>query len=317
MTSEARLRPSSVLASLAVSLARAPRGRAGLTGEHITRLSAILPVKPARCPLSAITTLVLSTLLAACSAESGGGQTPASAPPQALSQPAETPARQAPRTSDGKADFSGIWNADRKFIYDINDALKPGETLPLQPWALKVTLERMSKDDPEARCLPTGVPRQAPYPWRIVQTATHMFFLFEGNIHSFRQIFLDGRPHPPDLDPTWYGHSIGRFEGDTLVIDTIGFNDKFWFDFAGHPHTEQLHTIERFRRPNFDTLEYEVTIDDPGAFTRAFTLYGSHTYADDMELMEYICNENNQDVEHIVGRDPRNKYVREGLVKGS
>ncbi|HET9360394.1 MAG TPA: hypothetical protein VFO58_11630, partial [Vicinamibacterales bacterium] len=112
-----------------------------------------------------------------------------------------------PRTADGKVDFSGIWGADRKFIYDINDALKPGESLPIQPWALKVTLERLSKDDPEALCLPTGVPRQAPYPWRILQTPTHMFFLFEGNIHSYRQIFMDGRTHPDDPDPTWYGHS--------------------------------------------------------------------------------------------------------------
>src|SRR5205814_112899 len=138
----------------------------------------------------------------------------------------------------------------------------PSETLPLQPWALKVTLERKSKDDPEANCLPTGVPRVAPYPYRILQTATHMFFLFEGNIHSYRQIFLDGRRHPADPDPTWYGHSIGTFEGDTLVIDTIGFNDRFWFDFAGHPHTGRLHTIERIRRPDVKTLEYEVTIAD-------------------------------------------------------
>ena len=90
----------------------------------------------------------------------------------------------------------------------------------------------------------------------------------------------------------------------------IGFNDKFWFDFAGHPHTEKLHTIERYRRPNFGTLEYEVTIDDPGAYTRPFTLYGSHEYDAGTELMEYICNENNQDVEHIVGKDPRNKYSK-------
>ena len=215
-----------------------------------------------------------------------------------------------PRTADGKVDFSGIWNADRRFIYDLHDALKPGEALPLQPWALKLTLERLSKDDPEANCLPTGVPRQAPYPWRILQTATHMFFLFEGNIHSYRQIFLDGRKHPEDPDPTWYGHSIGRFEGDTLVVETIGFNDKFWFDFAGHPHTERLRTTERFRRPDFSTIEYEVTVDDPGAYTRPFTLYGRHSYAENTELMEYICNENNQDVQHLVGKDPRNKYSK-------
>ena len=237
---------------------------------------------------------------------------PAMAQGEALKTPKRvaTPAA-TPRTADGKVDFSGIWTPDRKFIYDINDALKPGETLPIQEWALKVTLERLSKDDPEALCLPAGVPRQAPYPWRILQTPTHMFFLFEGNIHSYRQIFLNGKhPDSADLDPTWYGHSIGRFEGDTLVIDTVGFNDKFWFDFAGHPHTEKLHTIERYRRPNFGKLEYEVTIDDPGAYTKPFTLYGSHDYDAGTELMEYICNENNQDVEHIVGKDPRNKYSK-------
>jgi hypothetical protein len=230
---------------------------------------------------------------------------------EALKAPkGDAPSRPTPRTADGKVDFSGIWTADRKFIYDINDALKPGDTLPIQEWALKVTLERLSKDDPEARCLPTGVPRQAPYPWRILQTPTHIFFLFEGNIHSYRQIFMDGRPHPKDPDPTWYGHSVGRFEGDTLVIETVGFNDRFWFDFAGHPHTEKLRTIERFRRPEFGKLLYEVTIDDPGAYTRPFTLYGDHAYEPNTELMEYICNENNQDVEHIVGKDPRNKYTK-------
>src|SRR5436190_10867674 len=201
------------------------------------------------------------------------------ASPRAARQEEPTPARTqgaqttkaapTPRTSRGKVDFSGIWSPDRNFIYDVHDALKKGEVLPLQPWAEKVARERLSKDDPEALCLPTGVPRQAPYPWRILQAATHMFFLFEGNIHSYRQIFLDGRKHPVDPDPTWYGHSVGRFDGDTLVIDSVGFNDKFWFDFAGHPHTEKLHTVERYRRPNAETLEYEVTIDDPGAYTKA------------------------------------------------
>src|SRR5579872_6808925 len=104
----------------------------------------------------------------------------------------------APRTRDGKPDLSGIWNPDRTFIYDISSALKPGEALPLQPWAADLTKKRMSKDDPEANCLPTGVPRMAPYPWKIVQTPTHVFFLYEGNIHSYRQIFMD-RAH--DKDP--------------------------------------------------------------------------------------------------------------------
>jgi len=216
----------------------------------------------------------------------------------------------APRTADGRPDLSGIWGPDRNFIYDIHDALKKGESLPIQPWAEKVARERLSKDDPEAQCLPTGVPRQAPYPWRILQTATHMFFLFEGNIHSYRQIFLDGRKHPEDPDPTWYGHSVGRWEGDMLVVDSVGFNDRFWFDFAGHPHTEKLHVVERYRRPDVDHLEYEITIDDSGAYTRPFTLIGGSTYQRGDELMEYICNENNKDLPHIVGKDPRNTYLK-------
>jgi hypothetical protein len=155
------------------------------------------------------------------------------------------------------------------------------------------------------------VPRQAPYPWQIVQLPTKMYFLFEGNIHSYRQIFLDGRAHPKDPNPTWYGDSIGHWEGDTLVIDSVGFNDRFWFDFAGHPHTEQLHVIERYRRPDFDRLEYDITIEDPGAYTRPFTLHGASQYQHNEELMEYICNENNKDVQHIVDKDPRNRYSKQ------
>ena len=216
---------------------------------------------------------------------------------------ATAPKGPTPRTSSGKPDLSGIWTPDATFIYNIESALKKGEKLPLQPWAEKLAAQRMSKDDPEANCLPTGVPRMAPYPWRIVQTPTHLFFLFEGNIHSYRQIFIDGRKHPADLDPTWYGDSIGSWDGDTMVIDTIGFNDKFWFDFAGHPHTEQLRVVERYRRPDIGHLEFETTITDPGAYTRPFTLYGHSALEVNTELFEYICNENNQDVPHITGKD--------------
>ena len=210
----------------------------------------------------------------------------------------------APKMPDGKPDLSGIWSPDRTFIYDISSSLKPGEALPLQPWAAKLAKERMSKNDPEANCLPAGVPRMAPYPWKIVQTPKLMVFLFEGNIHTYRQVFLDGRDHPKDPDPTWYGDSTGKWEGDTLVVDSIGFNDKFWFDFAGHPHTDKLHIIERFHRPDSAHLDYDVTIDDPGAYTKPFVMHG-HSLITSGELMEYICNENNQDVPHIVGKDTR------------
>ena len=215
------------------------------------------------------------------------------------------PTGPAPRTRDGKPDLSGVWNPDRHFIYDISTSLQSGETLPLQPWAAELTRKRMSKDDPEANCLPTGVPRMAPYPWKIVQTPTLMVFLFEGNIHSYRQIFLDGRAHPKDPHPTWYGDSVGRWEGDKLVVDTVGFNDKFWFDFAGHPHTEKLHITERYWRPDLGHLESEVVIDDPGAYTRPFTMHGHFPLEQNTEIMEYVCNENNQDVPHIVGKDNR------------
>ena len=207
-----------------------------------------------------------------------------------------------PRFPGGRVDFSGVWRpADRFLMDDISLGLKKGETLPLKPEAGNILRSRLSKDDPESNCLPTGVPRLAPYPWRIVETPTHLFFLFEGNIHSFRQIFMDGRAHPPDPDPTWYGHSIGRREGDTLVIDTVGFNDKFWFDFVGHPHTEQLHTVERYSRTSLGTLTEEVTIDDPGAYTRPFTIAGSHQLLPNDELMEYVCNENEKDLKHVKG----------------
>jgi len=210
-----------------------------------------------------------------------------------------------PRTTQGKPDLSGVWTPDRTFIYDISSALAPGEKLPLQPWAEELAKKRMSRDDPEANCLPAGVPRMAPYPWRILQTATHMFFLFEGNIHTYRQIFIDGREHDKDPDPTWYGDSVGKWEGDTMVVDSIGFNDKFWFDFAGHPHTQQLHVIERYRRPDLGHLEYDVTIDDKGAYTKEFTMHGKSTLQVGTELQEYICNENNVDVSHITGKDTR------------
>ena len=211
----------------------------------------------------------------------------------------------APRLPDGTPDFSGVWVGGGP-VGNIAEGLMPGEEIVLLPEAAALMKSRMAADDPEARCLPTGVPRVAPYPWRVVQTpsyskATHLFFLFEGNIHSYRQIFVDGREHPEDLEPTWYGHSIGHWDGDTLVIETVGFNEEFWFDFLGHPHTEQLKTIERYTRTDLGTLENVTTIIDPGAYSKPFTIKFTATLRPGWELMEYICNENNQDVEHIRG----------------
>ena len=206
-----------------------------------------------------------------------------------------------PRTAAGHPDLSGLWQGGGP-VGDIAQGLPAGQTIPILPAAKKIMDARQSKDDPEANCLPTGVPRIAPYPWRIVETPTHIFFLFEANIHSYRQIFMDGRPHPKDLDPTWYGHSIGRWDNGTLVVDTVGFNDKFWFDFKGHPHTERLHVVERYRLKDPRTLVNEITIDDPGAYSRPFTItFTAERARDGDELMEYICQENNIDVEHLQG----------------
>jgi len=157
-------------------------------------------------------------------------------------------------------------------------------------------------------CMPMGVPRSTPYPFRWVQDITgggasaHMFQLHEGNIHSYRQIFMDGRKHPAELDPTWFGHSIGRWENkDTLVIDTVGFNDKFWFDYVGRPHTEKLHTTERYTRTDMANMSIEVTIDDPGTFVKPFTTVGRARIMAGTELIEYICQEDNFDLQHLSG----------------
>ena len=201
----------------------------------------------------------------------------------------------APRLPDGTMDLGGTWTGGGPVQdMEVQGKFKPGE-IPLLPWAKKLLDSRKPEDDPHAHCMPMGIPRQAGgYPWRFVQYRnTHIFVLWEANIHSYRQIFMDGRKHPEDPDLTWFGHSIGTWEGDTLVIDTVGFNDKFWFDRRGHPHTEQLHTIERWTRKDFGHLENQVTIDDPGAYSRPFTTTYTATLDPAGELMEYICQENN------------------------
>ena len=207
-----------------------------------------------------------------------------------------------PRLPDGTVDLNGVWVGGGP-INDIAQGLPKGEKLPLLASSIKLMEYRAQHetDDPHLWCMPMGVPRSTPYPFRFVRdytdkAAAHMFILHEGNIHSYRQIFMDGRTHPAELDPTWFGHSIGSWEGkDTLVIDTVGFNDKFWFDRKGTPHTEQLHTIERWTRPNMGTLVNTVTIDDPGAYSQPFTVtFTARLAAPGDEIMENICQENNQ-----------------------
>lgn len=270
------------------------------------------------CGFTAIAVVAAVIALAAQQQRGGAPSAPRGNEPTAVTSPAgsgglETgrgrgaaaPQGPTPHFHDGTVDLSGVWQGGGP-TGDIAQGLKKGETIPLNEQGRKIMDARQSKDDPEANCLPTGIPRFAPYPWRILQTptdkkTTHIFFLFEGNIHSYRQIFMDGRKHPTDPDPTWYGHSIGWYEGDTLVIDTIGFNDRFWFDFRGHPHTEKLHTLERWTRKDIGTLVSEVTIEDAGVYTKPFTVSFTARLRPNEELMEYICQENEQDAKHIKG----------------
>jgi hypothetical protein len=206
-----------------------------------------------------------------------------------------------PRLPDGTVDLNGVWVGGGP-INDIEreGGLKPGTLDALMmPWAVEELKKRDVTMEPHNRCLPMGVPRVTPFPYRFVpnythKPATHMFIVHEGNIHSFRQIFMDGRKHPADLESTWYGHSIGRWEKDTLVIDTVGFNDKFWFDRRGTPHTEKLHIVERWTRLDLGRLENKVTIDDPGTFTKPFELtFMATLQPPGDEILEYICQENN------------------------
>jgi hypothetical protein len=224
-----------------------------------------------------------------------------------------------PRAVDGRPDFSGVWLADgfgppggegtgpvpKTVFFDVSNGLA-GQRPPYLPWAAKLRDERREqegKDNPDARCLPLG-PLQMlahPLPKKIIQVPGLLALLHERNM-EFRQIFTDGRPLPADQQPSWYGYSTGRWEGDTLVVETSGFRDGLWADFWGSPLTDQAKMTERYRRPNFGTLQVEVTIDDPKAYSRPWTVNVNQHYGLDAELLEYACLENEKDVPRLVGK---------------
>jgi len=161
-----------------------------------------------------------------------------------------------------------------------------------------------SKDDPEGFCLPPGVPRMmyTPYPTEILQLPERIVFIYEGGAHVWRNIWMDGRAQPKDPNPTYLGYSVGKWEGDTLVVDTIGMNDRTWLDAAGHGHGEKLHVTERFTRTDSNTLKVEATIDDPDYYTKPWTVVTFATWSPNNEILEYICQENNRDLKHLVGK---------------
>jgi hypothetical protein len=232
-----------------------------------------------------------------------------------------------PRTPDGKPDFSGTWDLARPAgrgggrgkqaptpaqpsdsppaatFFNVGAGFREG--LPLQPWAAEVLNKRRadnSKDNPDAHCLPMGLMQfhEHPQPRKIVQTPKLLVIMYEAN-NGLRQIYLDGRPFPGnDPEPWWYGYSVGHWEGDDLVVETRGYRDDVWLDVWGSPMTSDGKTIERFRRPTYGTMQIDVTIDDPKAYTKPFTVRVNHSLSPGNELIEFICQD--RDAQHYVGK---------------
>jgi hypothetical protein len=232
-----------------------------------------------------------------------------------------------PRTPDGKPDFSGIWRfvdspdarsgpppptGARSFgigvrvpgllqFFDIGSTLPGG--LPFRPWAAELRKQRVARDNrdnPDAHCLPIGLMQlhTHPEPRKIIQTPGLMVILYEANA-GIRQIFLDGRSLPTnDADPWWFGYSTGHWEQDTLVVETRGFRDDVWLDVEGSPLTASGKMTERFRRLNYGNMEIEITVDDPKAYTKPWTVKVHHRIMLDTELIEFVCLENEKDAQH-------------------
>jgi len=217
----------------------------------------------------------------------------------------------APHLADGRPDLSGLWRLGVPIGVgaNITAGLAPSD---IQPWAAALSrkrLEDFGKDDPEITgCLPGG-PRHITRPGlaKIIHTPTLLAILYEDL--SYRQIFLDGRRLPADPNPSFMGYSVGRWEGDTLVVESAGFNDRTWLDMAGHPHSEALRMTERYRRRDVGHLELQVTFDDPRVYAKPWTVAGEGTLAADTDLIEYVCAENEKDRAHLVGRTEDERRV--------
>jgi len=216
----------------------------------------------------------------------------------------------APRAADGHPDLSGLWQLGIEAGYAANiTADLPQSSVQASARALsRLRLEDFGKDDPEITGCKPGGPRHITHGGlsKIIQTPTLIVILFEDL--SYRQIFLDGRTLPDDPNPTWMGYSIGHWDGDTLVVETAGFNDRTWLDFAGHPHTEALTITERFSRPRFGRLDLQVTLKDLAVYGAPITLPAGGNLVPDTDLIEYVC-ENEKDRAHLVGRTAQEKSV--------
>jgi hypothetical protein len=222
-----------------------------------------------------------------------------------------------PRTADGRPDLSGLWvmqpnrEATPNFpgceptaeeFTNIGWSLKDG--LPYQPWAAALVKKRLAEvrlHDPLSYCLPTGPVRLHTWstPRKVVQTPGLLVILNELNA-SYRQIFTDGRPLPADPNPSWNGYSSGKWEGDVLVVQTSGFRDGLWLDSTGNPMTDAAKLTEHFHRVNFGHMEIKITVDDPKAYTKPWTVTLYQGIKLDTDLLDFVCNENERDTSHFL-----------------
>jgi hypothetical protein len=213
----------------------------------------------------------------------------------------------APRTREGKPDFSGVWNKiSPKYKSNIAADLKPSE---VQPWAQKLVDERaenLQRDYMHEQCLPlgpgyaTGADSTGAEQIKIVETPG-LIVILNPDL-TYRQVFMDGRPLEKDPNPNWMGYSVGHWDGETLVVESSGFNDKTWLDHDGHPHTEALRMTERYTRRNLGNMDVEITLSDPGVYARAWTIKVRAELAPDTEMIEFVCSEANKNQEHWVGK---------------
>src|SRR6188768_3992828 len=219
-----------------------------------------------------------------------------------------TKAGPVPRMPDGKPDLGngrGAWNP--RTVVNLSGSGRQGPArspvekqieIPFLAWSKEFfdkAQDNLGVDDPEARCLPPGIPRMqaTPFPFQMYQLPDRVIQVWEGGAHMWRIIPTDGRPHSKDPNPTYLGEPIGHWDKDTLVVDVIGFNDRTWLDQDGHPHSDKLHVIERYTRIDELTMRYEVTIDDPGAYSQTWSNSYLIPFVPGGELMEYVCQENN------------------------
>ena len=202
----------------------------------------------------------------------------------------------APKMPDGKPDLSGMWQPEANpYRFNLIQDLKDEGIF--RPAAQAIFLERVAdfrRDDPVTNCLPAGPSEMLSTTYRIMQSPTVLAVLYESGTGRYRQIHMDGRQLPADPNPSWLGYSVGRWEGDTLVVESAGFNDRSWLDRAGHPHSEKLRVTERFRRVDFGHLQYQITFDDPETLTKPLTFSLAVNYRADTDMLENVCNENNR-----------------------